>query len=116
MTVPIWPPIAGFYAMRLVKNGPRVAVRIWYGQPIIDGEPQDRSPRYCVAIDGRTTDAAGELFHVEQAWPFCAKEPIGAGTYHFMVAHAQWARSHNIDHPKAQPRRAVDFHTLKVRF
>jgi len=116
MSVPIWPPKPGFYKLKLVRGGVYVPVRIWHGPPVVDGEPQDRSPRWCVAIDGRTTDDKGELFDIERAWPFCAKEPIDGITYHYMVAYAQWARAHNIAHPKAQPRRAVDFNTLKVRF
>jgi len=114
--VPIWPPTPGYYRMRLVRHGPRVAVHIWFGQPVMDGETLDRSPRWCVAIDGRTTDDAGELFHVEQAWPYCAKEPIPAGVYHYMVAHAGWARLHDAEHPKARPRRPIDFHKLPLRF
>jgi len=115
MTVPIWPPTAGYYAMRLVRKGPRVPVRIWFGVPIVDGEQQDRSPRWNCEIDGRTTER-GELLPIERAWPYCAREPIDATTYFFMVAHTRWARDHAPDHPKAEPRRAVDFHKLPPRF
>jgi len=114
--VPIWPPTPGYYRMRLVRNGPRVAVRIWYGQPIKDGECLDRSPRWCVAIDGLTSDDAGELLDIHKAWPFCAREPISAADYKYMIAAAGWARLYAIDHPKATPRRPIDFHKLPLRF
>ena len=52
--VAVWPPVAGHYAMRLARGGVRVAVRIWEGPPVIEGEELDRSPRWCCEIDGRT--------------------------------------------------------------
>ncbi len=120
-----WPPTAGYYATRLVKDGPRVAVRIWFGQAIIDGEEQDRSPGWFVEIDGRTDrwekdDDTGYRcrvpIDVDRAWPFCGNEPITEQEYRYLVAHAGWAREHQPNHPKAQPRKAVDFNTLTMRF
>lgn len=123
-SVPVWPPIAGHYATQLVRGGPRVAVRIWFGLPVVDGEELDRSPRWCVEIDGRTDKLEkGEddyvcrvPLDVEAAWPFCAREPITEAEYRYLVAHAGWARDHAPDHPKATPRKAVDFNTLPMRF
>jgi len=122
--VPVWPPLPGHYAMRLVRDGPRVAVRIWFGAAIIDGEEQDRAPGWFVEIDGQTDreecDATGYRcripLDVNKAWPWCAREPIDEDTYRYLVACASWARDHSPDHPKAQPHKAVDFHTLPVRF
>ncbi|HKV14536.1 MAG TPA: hypothetical protein VJQ81_05800, partial [Reyranella sp.] len=50
-------PEAGYYTTRLIRGGLRVPVRIWFGAPIIDGEEQDRSPRWCVEVDGKTDRA-----------------------------------------------------------
>lgn len=120
-----WPPEPGYYATRLVRGGPRVAVRIWFGQPIIDGEEQDRSPRWCVEIDGRTDKweidrDAGYRCRVQidadVAWPYCAKEPITQAEYRFLVADAAHARDWRPDDPKTEPRKAVDFNTLPMRF
>jgi hypothetical protein len=118
--VAAWPPVAGHYATRLVRGGPRVPVRIWFGAAIIDGEEQDRAPGWFVEIDGRTDrwerDDSGYrcrvALEVEKAWPFCARDPITEAEYTYLVAHAGWAREHAPDHPKAQPRKAVDFNTL----
>ena len=122
--IPIWPPLPGFYAMRLVRGGPRVAVRIWFGSPVIDGEEQDRAPGWRCEIDGRTDhlekDDTGYRCRVplgvERAWPFCAKDPVTEAEYAYLVAHAEWAREHAPEHPKANPRESVDFNTLPVRF
>ena len=123
--VAAWPPIAGFYATRLVKDGPRVAVRIWYGAAVIAGEEQDRGHDWRVEIDGRTDrferdETTGYrcrvALEVERAWPYCAKEPVSEAEYRYLAAHAEWARKNQPDHPKANPRKPVDFHTLPVRF
>ena len=124
-SVPVWPPIAGTYAMRLTRDGVRVPVRIWFGLPVIAGEEQDRAPRWCVEIDGRTdrwerdTDTGYRCrvpIEVERAWPYCAREPIAEPEYRYLLEHAAWARDHNPEHPKAKPREAVNFHTLAPRF
>lgn len=100
-------PVAGWYAMRLVKGGPMVSVRIWFGLPIIDGEEQDRSPRWCVEIDGKTT-WRGELIPIAKAWPWCAKDPIAEADYRFMTSLTEWAVRHMASHPAASPRTPID--------
>jgi hypothetical protein len=122
--VAAWPPVEGFYATKLVRNGPRVAVRIWFGQAIIDGDPQDRAPGWFVEIDGQTdrVERGGDGYRcrvpleVDRAWPHCAKDKITEAEYAYLVAHAAWAREHQPDHPKAQPRKPIDFHTVKLPF
>lgn len=123
--VPVWPPIAGYYATQLVRGGPRVPVKIWFGQAIIGGEEQDRAPGWFVEIDGRTDRIELDRetgyrcrvpLDVTTVWPFCAKEPITENEYRYLAAHAGWAREHQPDHPKATPRKAVDFNTLPMRF
>lgn len=127
MILPVksWPPTAGTYAARLVKGGPRVPVRIWYGQAIVDGEEQDRAPGWFVEIDGATDrlerdDDTGYrcrvALKVESVWPHCARWPISETRYRYMLEHARWAREHAPDHPKATPRQPVDFHALPPRF
>jgi len=120
VSIPLWPPREGFYATKLVSGGPRVAVRIWFGAAIIDGEEQDRGHDWRVEIDGRTDrwerDDTGYrcrvALSVEAAWPFCAKDPITESEYRYLTAHATWAREHAPNHPKASPRKPVDFNSL----
>lgn len=122
--VAAWPPREGHYATTLVKNGPRVPVRIWFGAPIIDGEEQDRAPRWNVETDGRTDRweknddgyRCRVALDVDRFWPYVAREPITEEEYRFLVADADHARTWRPDHPKAQPRKAVDFNTLPMRF
>lgn len=122
---PIWPPIAGYYATRLVKGGPRVAVRIWYGAAIVDGEEQDRAHDWRAEVDGRTDRVEVDrdtgyrcrvALPVEAAWPHCIKEPISKREYLFLLSHSRWAKAHAPDHPKASPRQAVDFGTVRLPF
>lgn len=124
-SVPVWPPIAGHYAMRLARGGVRVPVRIWFGLAVIDGEEQDRGHDWRCEIDGRTDrwerDAESGYrcrvpLEIDRAWPFCAGEPILEPEYRFLVADAAHAREWRPEHPKAQPRKPVDFNTLPMRF
>jgi len=123
--VSAWPPRAGHYTIKLARGGVRVPVRIWYGAAIIDGEEQDRSPGWFCEIDGRTDrwerDAdtgyrCRVALEIDRAWPFCAREPITEAEYRFLTADAAHARQWRPEHPKAQPRKAVDFNTLPMRF
>lgn len=123
--IPIWPPRAGHYAMKLTRAGVRVPVRIWFGPPVVGGEEQDRGHDWRCEIDGRSDrwefdDATGYrclvALEIDRAWPWAAREPITAAEYAYLVAHTEWAREHSPDHPKANPRRPVDFHALPVRF
>lgn len=122
--VAAWPPVEGYYATRLVRGGPRVPVRIWFGQAVVAGEEQDRSPGWFVEIDGRTdrVEFGDDGYRcrvpldVEKVWPHCAKEPITEAEYRYLVAHAGWAREHAPDHPKAQPRKPVDWLTTPLPF
>lgn len=115
--VAAWPPVAGTYATRLVRGGPRVPVRIWFGQAVLGGEEQDRAPGWFVEIDGRTdrVEFGDDGYRcrvpldVEKVWPHCAKDPVTREEYAYLVAHAGWARDHAPNHPKAQPRKPVDW-------
>jgi hypothetical protein len=123
--IPVWPPQAGYYATRLISGGPRVAVRIWFGNAIIDGEEQDRGEDWRCEIDGKTDylerdrDTGYECripLHIDRAWPFCANERIAKQEYLFLIADARHAKEHRPDHPKASPRQRVDFNTMPLPF
>jgi hypothetical protein len=111
-------PIAGYYAMRLAKGGIKVAVRVWFGPPTIDGETQDRSPRWCCSVDG-ITDKLVDGVRVpldpidDEVWPFCALHPIDQTEFLFLLKRTTWARTESPDHPAANPRKPIDLRKLK---
>jgi hypothetical protein len=115
----LWPPSIGMYAMRLVKGGPLVAVRIWYGHAIIDGEEQDRGYDFRCEIDGRTDriiDGIRAPLDISEAWPFCARRPIDLREYVFLLRRRDWALEHDPSHPVANPRQPIDVRNLKPAF
>jgi hypothetical protein len=110
-------PVAGYYKTRLINSGMWVAVRIWYGAPIIDGEEQDRSHRWCVEVDGKTCRFDREAGHrvpldAHDVWPFAARHPITRGEYGFLRKRAAWARDHAPEHPAADPFEPINLRKL----
>ena len=94
-----------------------VPVRFWFGSPIIDGEEQDRSQRWCVEVDGRTCRFDKDLGHrvpldALERWPWVAGNPISEKEYRFMLKRAAWAREHAPEHPAARPHEPIDLRKL----
>jgi hypothetical protein len=115
-------PEAGFYASKLAKGGVEVAVRIWFGAPVIDGEEQDRSPRWCAEVDGVTdkVDDFGcrvplDLFD-DAIWPDRIGRRIKQKEFDYLQRRARWAREHKPDHPAANPREPADVSKLPPMF
>ena len=114
-------PERGFYAMRLVKGAIAVPVMIWHGAPVIEGERQDRSPRWCAAINGRSCRFDKEQgcrvpLDVYEAWPNCSGRRIRAREYAFMRRRTRWAQRHAPTHPAATPYERIDLRQLPPRF
>jgi hypothetical protein len=120
-------PEAGFYATRLVRNGIEVPVRIWFGRPVIDGEEQDRCPRWCVEVDGATTKTERDAETgyearvpldpiLDDVWPFCARHRIDEAEFAHMTRRAAWAREFAPTHPAARPREPIDMRQLPPVF
>jgi hypothetical protein len=105
-------PQTGFYGARLINGGISVGVMIWHGCPVIAGERQDRSPRWCIAVNGRTTDKNGELLDVLERWPFVCGEPISHREFAFRKRRRRWAREHAPEHPAAKPHDPIDLRKL----
>lgn len=123
--VAIWPPMPGLYAMKLAKGALPVAVRIWFGRAIIDGEEQDRGLDWRCEIDGRTDtierdDDTGYCCRVplsiHRAWPGCCGRPISQSEFDFLKRRAAWAREWDDSHPAANPRDRIDIRSLKPAF
>jgi hypothetical protein len=106
-------PRRGFYKARLINGALHVGVMIWHGRPVIEGERQDRAPRWCIAVNGRTTDKDGELLDVFERWPFVCGDPISHREFAFMKRRRLWARKHAPEHPAANPFERIDLGKLK---
>lgn len=118
-------PVAGFYTIRLMRGGIMVPVRLYFGQPVIDGERQDRPARWCAIVNGTSARnfygvtglLIGRVPHdVERVWPWCARNPISRDEYRFLLRRAAWARQHAPDHPAARPWETIDIRALKPAF
>ena len=110
-------PVAGFYRAKLVSDGPYVALRIWFGAPIIGGTEQDRSPRWNIEVDGETTfierDAdtgyrCSVLYDVYRFWPHCGRSKICENEYRYMKDFAAYAKAHAQHLPEASPRSPIN--------
>jgi len=102
-------PVEGCYRTRFVKDGPPVALRIWFGNPVdpLTGEEMDRSPRWNATVNGLATVDAFDF------WPGCARDPISFAEYRHIAR-----RSATLDpsDPYFDPRRPVDRSTAKPPF
>lgn len=109
-------PIAGHYKTRLVKDGPFVPVRLYFGLPVIDGEEQDRTPRWCAVVDGQTDriEKGDDGYQcrvpldVERYWPWCGRWPISEDEYNYMRAVTDHAKQWRPDKPQAAPTKKID--------
>lgn len=109
-----------FFRARLAKAAPFIGVRMFFGPPIVDGEELDRSPRLQVTVGHDTTSHAVLMLgsddipvEVEDVL-LRSVEPVTQAEWQFLVAHQSWATDHAPNHPKAEPRKAVDFNTIPL--
>lgn len=117
-------PQEGTFKTRLVRGGVFVAVRIWWGPPVMDGEEQDRSPRWNVEVDGSTTHIEkGDdgyrctVYHdVHRYWPYVAKHPIEEWEYRLLKDKSAWAKQYAPDRPEASPHEKVDWQARRPIF
>lgn len=93
--IPMNEPQPGFYRRRLVRGGPWVPVRIWFGAPFdpVTREPLDRSWRLRGEVAGRQEDPADHWLH-------CAEHPVSEAEYRYMAGLATWAEEHDPAAPK----------------
>ena len=111
-----------FFRARLAKGAPFIGVRLFVGPPVVDGDELDRSHRLQVTVADETTSRAvlmlgdGDIPVEVDGVTLRSIEPVSEAEWRFLVAHQAWATEHQPDHPKAKPRKAVDFNTLPMRF
>ena len=103
-------PCCGWFKRRLVKGGVHVAARIWLDSCVDDetGDLVADETLQC-EVDGRYADAYAE-------WPWLCGHPISKAEYDYLVALSQHARTHEPDHPAADPRQPVDWLTAPIPF
>lgn len=106
-----WPPTAGFYRGRMVRGGPWLAIRIWFGPPLDPdtGEECDRAKRWQATRGGAEADP-------RQLWPYVANHPIAEAEFNYMSALRAHAVKHEPDMPEAAPTSPVDLNRLKPIF
>lgn len=92
-------PRAGFYQTRLCKGGIWVPVHLWQEgeawRALIDGEPY----------------TGNDIYHV---WVWCMDRPIAESEYNYLLARGRHAKRWTPDQPAADPRRPVDWLTVKL--
>jgi hypothetical protein len=96
-------PVAGFYRMKLRRDGVYAAIRVWYGPPLdpFTREEMDRSWRWQAEAGGRPID-------LERVWPQCAKEPIDQKQFTRLLMQSAWSRENAPDSGHADPTRKLD--------
>lgn len=104
-------PTAGFYQLRLVKDGPWVPVRIWrgFGADPLTGEIIERGWIWRAELNGAGVP-------VDRVWPYCAGEPIERAEYDYMLAMIDHATRYEPAMPEANPWEKIDWGTLKFDF
>jgi len=103
-------PQAGYYATRLVRNGPLVAVHIWYGAPPDPEDPRkllDRSHRWQCLVDGCEADPW-------ETWPRVAGRTITEGEYRRLLGAKKWDRIYAPDSPTQKPDKPVNWSKLRL--
>lgn len=111
-------PQVGFYWRRLVRNGPRVPVRIHRTclctpcdtsggfLPHEWSEACDRSGVLRAEVDGREVDP-------REVWLWCCENRITEDEYRLLRAQAQWAREWAPERPEANPTRQVNLAEMR---
>lgn len=114
------PEDAIYYHGRLVKGAPLVGVAVWFGQPLIDGEWLDRSPRWNCLIRNETTSRAilmGDHVPIEiDGITLRNLQQIKREEYLFLVSHSAFSTAHAPHNPDASPTKAIDFNRMKPIF
>lgn len=111
-----------YYAIQIVKGGPRCAVSVWYGQPDdpVTGEALDRSPRWQATIHGQPCDMKRVALNWDDYRPDrgCAivGDLIDKAEHDYIVSLREWAIEHDPDAPEAAPRSKIDLNAIPSLF
>lgn len=97
-------PEGGFYRMRLVRGGPLVGIRLWYGQPLEPWTREAMDRAHCW-----NAEANGKFVELDRVWPVCAGDPIDEREYKFLTARTAYAEKHDGYDPAATPFRRTNW-------
>lgn len=119
--LPCFPETARFFAAKMVKGGPDVALAVWEGPPWIDGQELDRSPRLQALVRTETTSRAVIMMGVEApveiegVWLRNIRR-VTKADYLFLANHANYSTAHAPENPDASPTEAIDFNKMEPIF
>jgi hypothetical protein len=109
-----------YYAVRLVKNGPRVPLKIACisAQDPETGEDLDRSPVWRAWRNGDEVDIFHAIIDFDglTMLPVVKGETIDEREYEHLLRLKQWAEKHAPDAPEANPRRPIDLGRMPSLF
>ncbi len=103
-----------YWRAKLIKDGPWIGVKTFFGPPLVDGEELDRSPRWQAKVRNETSGRAilfGDNCPIEvdgKNMTLRNIERIEEPEYRYLVAHSDWATKHAPDQPDAAPRTKID--------
>lgn len=111
------------YKVQLVKNGPQIPLRIWFGHPVdpVTGETLTERPAIWRAImNGRELPIERACIELmPDSWspggvnPVVKGEQITQADYDHYVRLNRWAIDHAPNEPEATPREAIDMNKMK---
>ena len=105
-----------YWSAKLVKNGPLIGVKTFWGPPLVDGEFIDRSPRWQALVRSETTARVilmGDHIPIEVDGVFLRNvTPTTEANYRYLCEHAAYSTAHAPANPDASPTEAIDFNKL----
>lgn len=115
--VPSAPPIPGFYAVKIVRGGPRVGAKIEHG-PGTDpetGEALDRSWMWSAWIDGKLVEPPSPDPMVAGCYRISVfGQSISEADYLLLVKTGEWAKQHSPTDPAANPNQPINLLTAPL--
>ena len=112
-------PRPGYFAMRLIRGGPRVAARLYLPCPMTPAGPDSDAGAadWCHAADRcrhLQAEVDGKPARVLRVWT--SGRPVTAAEFAFLSADANWVRAHQPAGPKANPTAPVDWDRMPPPF
>ena len=105
-----------YFAVRLCKGGPRIALKIYYGPPSdpLTGEPLDRSPRWQVWLSGELQENHADfIVHFQpDGSPVVVGEEISAEEHEYLLQLRSYAVEYDATMPESDPKKPVNLRQM----